>query len=424
MANWEFRGAAGFEAWARERPWLNGGGLCVLRLRTTGAGDMLHGPICGLVRAAHGDERRLSIQRVECGAGHGSPMQALLASIELRPDLNPFEAKDLLGVRFLDRPTVFVLSESSAVATRAWTELAMLVDHFGKRIPGVPLCVIALDGRNALQHDPSFDFTAGRCTELLLAGALGRDEASVWRAYLHHRCCWEAGGDPLLAQEWGDALSRCALGDDAAVESALNDCVREVARAVGLQEQLATIRQALDRHSPDRGLAHQQLNEQRVLWHPPGIQRLELTPWASRALLVRLDLPRELVARLRHNLVCMPLASEILAHCMNAEARIRMQLEGRQVQAADEKAVKAFDRFRRGESSAVVYPAGHPCPPTQAQDVWHFAGLGETMYACHRDSISESLWETVHLRNAMAHGHYVAWAHIKSALRQARRFDV
>ena len=94
------------------------------------------------------------------------------------------------------------------------------------------------------------------------------------------------------------------------------------------------------------------------------------------------------------------------------------------MQAADEKAVKAFDRFRRGESSAVVYPAGHPCPPTQAQDVWHFAGLGETMYACHRDSISESLWETVHLRNAMAHGHYVAWAHIKSALRQARRFDV
>ena len=107
MANWEFRGAAGFEAWARERPWLNGGGLCVLRLRTTGAGDMLHGPICGLVRAAHGDERRLSIQRVECGAGHGSPMQALLASIELRPDLNPFEAKDLLGVRFREDGQAF-----------------------------------------------------------------------------------------------------------------------------------------------------------------------------------------------------------------------------------------------------------------------------------------------------------------------------
>jgi hypothetical protein len=393
-------------------------------MRTTGAGDMFHDPICGLVRTAHGDERRLSIQRVECGDIHGTPMQALLASIELRPDLNPFEAKDLLGVHFLDRPTVFVLSESSTVATQAWTELAMLVEHFGKRIPGIPLCVIALDGRNALQHDPSFDFTAGRCTELLLAGALGRDEASVWRAYLHHRCCWEAGGDPLLAQEWGDVLSRCALGDDAAVESGLNDSVREMARVVGLQKQLATVRQALDRHSADRERARQDLYEQRVLWRLPGIQRLELTPWASRALLGQPDLPRELVARLRHNLVCMPLASEILAHCMNAEARIRMQLEGMQVHAADDKAVKAFDRFRRGESSSVVYPAGHPRPPTQAHDVWHFAGLGETMHACQRESISESLWETVHLRNAMAHGHYVAWAHIKNALRQARRFDV
>ena len=384
---------------------------------------MLHGSICGLVRTAHGDERRLSIQRVECGGGSGTPMQALLASIELNPDLNPFEAKDLLGVRFLDRPTVFVLSEGSAVTTRAWTELAMLVDHFGKRTPGVPLCVIALDGRNALQHDPSFDFTVGRCTELLLADALGRDDVAVWQAYLHHRCCWEAGGDPLLAQEWGDALSRCTLGNDAEVEDVLNDCVQKLAREVGLQEQLALIRKALDRHSQDRERARQELNEHKVLWRPPGIHRQELTPWASRALLARPDLPRELVARLRHNLVCMPLASEILAHCMNAEARIRMSLEGKQVRAADEKVVRSFDRFRRGESPSVVYPAGHPSPPTQAQDVWHFAGLGETMTACHEPSISK-LWETVNLRNAMAHGHYVAWNHIKSARLQARRFDV
>ena len=120
----------------------------------------------------------------------------------------------------------------------------------------------------------------------------------------------------------------------------------------------------------------------------------------------------------------MPLASEILAHCMNAEARIRMRLEGKQVHAADERVVKAFERFCKGESPSVVYPPGHPCPPTQADDVWNFAGLGETMHACHRDTISESLWETVHLRNSMAHGHYVAWTHVKSALRQARRFDV
>ncbi len=385
---------------------------------------MVSAPILGAVRAAHGDERRLSIQRVECGGASGSPKEALLASIELPPDLNPFEAKDLLSVRFMDQPTVFVLSEGTAVATKEWTELTMLVDHFGKRTPAVPLCVIAFDGRNALQHDPSFDFTIGRCMELVLAGALDRDEASVWRCYLHHRSCWEAAGDPLLAQEWGDALRLCKLGDDAEVERVLNECAQELAREVELQRCIATVVDALDRRSSARERARQELNERRMLWRPPGIQRLELTPWASRALLGGRGVPSDLVTRLRHNLVCMPLASEILVHCTNAEARIRMQLDGRQVQPPDEKAVKNFDRYLRGESPAISYPAGHPSPPSRSQDVWQFAGLGETMRACHRDSVGEPLWETVNLRNAMAHGHYVSWAHIKSAMKQARRFDV
>ena len=108
MANWEFHGSAGFEGWAREKPWLNGGGLCVLRMRSAGEGDMLHGSICGLVRAAHGDERRLSILRIQCGDGHGSPMQALLTSIELQPDLNPF-----LVVRRLHNVLLIVMSGSN-----------------------------------------------------------------------------------------------------------------------------------------------------------------------------------------------------------------------------------------------------------------------------------------------------------------------
>lgn len=425
-SKWEFGGSGAFESWARTKPWLSRGGMCVIRSRSTGFAELFHSSLCAVLHAANADEKRLVVQRVETNGGTSSPMQGLLASIELDPMLNPFEARDLLGPRFLDRPRVFVLEVSSAIGGRGWQELAMLVEHFGKRVPVVPLCVVAFDGTGALQHDPAFDFSVGRCTHLLLEDAHRQNEGTTWRGYLHHRSCWESAGDPVKANALGEELSGCRLGNDEQVEEVLKAFAQDFASRIDLPGLIPVVRTAMDRsqRAAERDRARQLLTEHRLLWRPPGLQRLELTPWASRAALALRSIPPELTPRLRYNLVCTPVASEILAHCLGVEAKIRMQLFGRQSLPPDDKILSLFERYKSGGNEWVFYPGSHPSPPSTDADVWQFAGLGETLRSSSSVDRGSPLWNTVHLRNSIAHGHYVTWRHVRSALIQAQRFDV
>lgn len=399
--------------------------MCVIRSRTEGLADLFFHSLSAVLHGANLDARPLVVHRVAMEDERFTPMQSLLACMEVDPTLNPFEAKDVLGTRFLDSPRVFVFEVARNVPSRAWSELSMLVEHFAKRTPAVPLCAVAFDGISALQHDPSFDFSSGRCTHSLLADARTVDDSATWRAYLHHRCCWESGGDPLSAQELGEALADCAAGDDENLEDVFSAQAQEFARQVGLADRVESIRTAMERYGrPAREKARQELAQQCLLWRPPGLQRLELVPWASRALLAAGQAMGEVVPRLRHNLICAPLAAEILTQCLGVEAKIRMQLFGKQTRQPEEKTLKLFERFKEGGNAWAIYPPGHPSPPITQHDVWHFAGLGETLSACSEVERTSPLWDTVNLRNAVAHGHYVTWRHVKSAIQQARRFDV
>jgi hypothetical protein len=185
----------------------------------------------------------------------------------------------------------------------------------------------------------------------------------------------------------------------------------------------ATFEAFAHRHTDARDAARNRLRAARLLWSPPGLQRSELVPWASRYLLSDKSIPEALVPRLRHNLVCTPIASEILTHCLNAEAKIRTHLAGKQRTPPDSRTEQSHKRFCEGGDEFVRYPSSYPLPPVRDNDVWAFAPLGDTIAACDRASVSEKLWETVRLRNAVAHGHYVTWAHLKYATQQQRRFD-
>lgn len=151
---------------------------------------------------------------------------------------------------------------------------------------------------------------------------------------------------------------------------------------------------------------------------------LHVVPWASRALLAKPELPKKQVWALRHHLICAPLAGEILSLCLQFESQIQTKLHGRQdrskvsIQTAENQR-----RFKDGDDDFVVYPGAFPAPPAGEDDVWAFASLGENLKSCPAGAVPDLYWHTLRLRNAVAHGHYVGWHHVRLALRMLTYFD-
>jgi hypothetical protein len=419
-AGWEFPGSRAFEEWAGRRRWLSQGGLAVVRTRSAAVADLLYPAICRCIRGVHGDERRLDILRVEVGEARSDPVGAMLVALDIAPTLTPFEAREPLRMRLVDRAVVIVLSERMEVPPAQWEHFVLLIEHYTKSTPAIELCVLVIDHRGAVAAEPSFDFTCGRSTHLVLSQAAEMEVSSLWAPYLHHRACWEAAGDPLHATELAERLMQVPHESDKDVESALSDFASWARARTGLVDLERDIVAATGRVSPAREAARRRLQDHGVMWEPPGLRRLELVPWASRAMLRTEGIAESLILVMRHNLVCTPLATEVLAQCLSAEARIRMQLANSQRTAPRADICASHERFLAGEDEFVVYPPNYPLPPSRPQDLWCFAPLGDTLRGS--SNVPERFWETVKLRNAVAHGHYVCWTHIKRAWQQLRRF--
>lgn len=143
-----------------------------------------------------------------------------------------------------------------------------------------------------------------------------------------------------------------------------------------------------------------------------------------RALLAR-GLVEHQVWALRHSLVCAPLASEILSSCMHVEAQIRTELHGKgEMRLPSDETQRFYQAFANGTSETTVYPIAHPSRPDQAQDVWAFCSFGETLTLgppLNKEPLS-AYRKIKDLRNSIAHGHYVCWAHVKQAAKAAKRF--
>jgi hypothetical protein len=161
-----------------------------------------------------------------------------------------------------------------------------------------------------------------------------------------------------------------------------------------------------------------------LLWRPPSMNSLHVVPWAARALLASPGLPKKQVWALRHHLVCAPLAGEIMSLCLQFESQIQTKLHGRQDRShISNKTIDSQNRFKSGFDDFVVYPSAFPALPTSEDDVWAFASLGENLKSCPSSAVPDLYWHTLWLRNAIAHGHYVGWHHVRMALRMLRYFD-
>jgi hypothetical protein len=426
-AGWHFPGAKRFRVWAEQLPWCSQGGLAVIRTSDSSYDDSLSNAVAECVRGLHGEKGYLDVRRVAIDSSSQTPFAAVLGSLEISTDLNPFEAREPLRMALQDRACLFIIKDEFGVPTSAWETFVSVVEHYGKLASAVRLCAVVLDDGLNVLSEPSFDFTHGISAHPVLGSSAELDTALLWQAYLHVRACWEAGGAPMYAFELGTELLGADVGDDDCAESLMSSVAVRIAELRFDLDLVADLLLQSSRPQAELGVrqaAREQLARMNALWRPPNSLRLEIVPWLSRALLKRRTLPGQVVWALRHNLVCMPLATEIIAHCLRTEAHIRTQLHGRpDPLKLPEHAKEGLQRLRSGADDFVSYPPGYPLPPTRDVDVWAFAALGETLAACAKAAVSDLFRQTLWLRNSLTHGHYVNWLHVTHAKHQLERFE-
>ena len=429
-SNWTFRGSRTFSTWAEAKPWSHEGGLCVIRTESTDVADLVIPSIRRAVHGANSGEARLDVRRLEVGGEAGTPTQALLRDFELDQTISPFEARDKIRACLLDRSFVLVFVEVAPVDVGDWEAIVGLLEYYRKSTNPARLSAVVIDSRGVVRSEPVCDFLNGRPTHYVLSEVSSTmDEGLHWPAYLHHRAAWEAGGCLSYATSVGSELPRGAAGDDEAIEVALqahaNDHLLGHAGRQLLCE-LVGLGSGGARPSPTRLRGLQgDLLAMSLMWRPPSMSSLHVVPWAARALLAMPGLPRKQVWALRHHLVCSPVAGEILSLCLRFESQIQTKLHGRQdCVKLSAQTISNQNRFKSGSDDFIVYPRAFPALPDTADDVWAFASLGENLKSCPVGAVPDLYWDTLRLRNAIAHGHYVGWPHIRMALRMLRYFDV
>ena len=428
-SNWTFRGSRTFSTWAEARPWSHEGGLCVVRTESADVADLLIPSVRRAVYGANGGEARLDVRRLDVGGRAGTPTRVLLREFELDPAISPFEARDKIRACLLDRSFLLVFVEIAPVDLSDWEAIVSLLEYYRKSKNPVRLSAVVIDGRGTVRSEPVCDFLNGRPTHRVLSELSSTiDEGLHWPAYLHHRAAWEAGGFLSYATSVGSELTGGGAGDDEAIEVTLQAYAND--RLVGhagrqLLCELVGLGSGGARPSQTRLRSLQaDLLAMSLMWRPPSMNSLHVVPWAARALLAMPGLPRKQVWALRHHLVCAPLASEILSLCLQFESQIQTNLHGRQDPGKIlDQTIENQERFRSGRDDFVVYPRAFPASPDTADDVWAFASLGENLKSCPTGAVPELYWQTLKLRNAIAHGHYVGWPHVRMALRMLRYFD-
>lgn len=428
-SNWAFRGSRTFSAWADSKPWLREGGLCVVRTEGTEVSDLVIPSICRAVHGSNGGEARLDVRMLEVGGQASTPIQALLREFELDPTISPFEARDKIRKCLLDRSFLLVYVETGPVDPNDWEAFVSLLEHYRKSTNPIRLSVVVIDSRGIVSSEPVCDFLNGRPTHNVLSDVHSAiDEGLFWPAYLHHRAAWEAGGCLSYAVPLASELELADNGDDECVERVLQNQAKDrlsvhegqqlLCELVGLGETVARLDQ------PRIRSLQSELFAMNLLWRPPSMNSLHVVPWAARALLAMAKLPKKQIWALRHHLVCTPLAGEILSLCLQFESQIQTRLHGRQDRSKLlPQTITNQERFRSGADEFVVYPSSFPAPPSDEDDVWAFASLGESLKSCPPSAVPDLYWQTLKLRNALAHGHYVGWSHVRMTLRMLRYFD-
>jgi hypothetical protein len=413
-AEWRFRDSHRLDNWLATRPWLGRNEARVVRI--TGASRAPEFLAC-LRRTMRGHDDGASgvaFLEVRADALADGLLPALADVLEVPPAGNRFDLQHRLAERLTEGPTVFLVPPAPQHRPQLLEEAGDWLDRLGKAPPAGHVLLLLADTPRQRLAGPSFDLSVGLPAERLLAPPPGSEEV-LWRGYLHHRLAWEAAGDLERVAEWEQAVGAAALvpGNDSDFERQLNRTARAryedlppLARQ-GVREYLEhEVRQTRPRNWLTQRAG--QLEQEQLLWRPPGDEEPLVVPWLARALLLAGEVPL-CIFHLRTCLVCAPLARELLDRCFDLEARERAALWARRSnRAPPTKAVERWGLFQEpGSFQASLYPLGCPACP---DDAWPFATFGEFLTVMAAGDPRRDVWDDLlKLRNHLAHSHYAAW---------------
>ncbi len=421
---WSYAGSLTFQNWLEQRPWQTSGGFCVVRTEAA-ARDIAFNSIRRAAHAVHCDDGDFCVKLVPCGGIAGTPQSALMRHFQLTQA--PVEAADQLRLSLRQVKQLVVFVELEPVNADEWEKVIALSEHLSKSPKAVPLAIVVLDARSVVSLEPICIFHAGHTDLQVFTGSTALSDDEVWARYVYLRAWWDTGGCLERASALWQRCARIAAADDEGLEAALQsyalDTVpnHEAWPKLQSMHEIAGSTQTLTHAATE---IEAELLDARFLWRPPGLQSLRVVPLAARALLAQRLLPDAKRWSLRSALVCSPLASECLRLCQFFETQIRARLHGRDdLEKLPPDVDDRLKKFQGGLSEYVRYPARHPAPPDRPQDVLAFASFGETLSSCPRAAVSDADRSVQHLRNCIAHGHYVTWWHCKLALKHLRRLD-
>jgi hypothetical protein len=319
------------------------------------------------------------------------------------------------------RPRLFTVAAGQPVGAPLLDDLAEIADQVPKIQPGATVTVLVLESGKSRPVGEAFDYGAGEPQDLVLPLVSLSPELG-WKAYLHVRAAWEAGGVPGIARQFEDSLTGAATGDDDSVELALNVVATRQWQGVDapLRAALATWLGGLTSNRSSKHDYGAELFASGLLWNRLAGNDGTATPWASRALMqITKSPPAELL--LRSSMICSPLAREILARCFELEVHARIRLSpALSALAAPPECEQRYTDFKSGRASfdSALYPAACPALP---RDAWAFASFGEYLHGAGVSSDKRDPHTRLRLlRNAIAHGHYVGWKAASEAVQLGR----
>ncbi len=413
VASWRFPGSQSLGQWLDALPWLVEGGVCAVICATTRDYSVVASAIERRAHAAQAGQSDLHTIQVDSGADLASPLVACLAPFEIDAFGARLRIADALA-QALDpsTPTLFLLRVVGENRLEEWESLSDFADVYRKRHAGSPLTVIVLATQPVHSIKPQFDFRQGwpEGIDLWSDGLAIRDR---WAGYRYLRTAWEAAGSLAIAEDLEQRVRDLPLGDDESLENHFNNHAQERFDTANLAKPVWTQLTSTYGYRHPRPQSKEWARQPALWWTPPHSIGERLAPWACRAALLE---QRELECihwKLRHELICEPLAQDLFALCQQGEALIRTRIFRTGLrQSPSEEACKLLKLFQESKNSNTVYPLNHPAPP---HDAWAFASLGEVINAAS-ERLPSPFWDLLLLRNSVGHGHFVGWKHVTTLI--------
>jgi hypothetical protein len=410
-APWRFPGTERLDRWVSDCPWSDQGGIFGLRVRPGEHVSLLQEQLARHITAAPTVVPIVESRTFPNGTPVTSIRDIVGEFVGAGSGLSRREWLEVVASELSARRLVLLLDVSAVEEPLSswWDDAASLSNDLRKTLETAALTVVVLG--EGLPVDDSFDFRAGE--PLPDISWLHTPLVSAWRAYVHRRIAWEAGGFLPRALAWSrNWESSVSEADDGLLEGWFTSRAEEewATLSTDLQDLVQRYSALAGEETPPA--AHllapleTSLKNAGLLWRPYGDVRLHLLPWVARVLLNRGVSPASR-PMLRGELAVPGLTGLLFARCLEVEARRRARL--RPSGMPKPETTNAFQNIqhRSTKSAARYYPENHPAPP---DDVWWVASLGEVLsrvppQAPHRDR----LYDLLGLRNAVAHGHPCGW---------------